>query len=376
MSTYVATCASARMILEVFCMQFDTYASGSHTAPRISKFSLVCTAPSSFRIDRRTSTESSHGSREDGRDCKSLHTAPGLSLRLRAFVTREKKKERDTYIYIHIYTHRQTDTHTHIFPLELEFFWPHVRRIILALFSFRNAPPLVLPCRTDKVNDDSLDDQRNWNIADSGRLRARIIINAATYRSSGENNWIVKRDGGPPYMALSARNCDERRTISRVRRGMSIIEKFAVAVEKKNCAPVLRSFEITQFFRCVPKNFINNASAKILTNIRKKWVHPSVSRNREQTSFSPSIYIPRSPIASMLFDTTEEVRHRRRVREGKYIYIYISKKTRYIARTSLCRSNKLTLFSRCPSFCLWSRLLFCARVSMIFELLGQLRRLK
>lgn len=39
---------------------------------------------------------------------------------------------------------------------------------------------------TDKRGDDSLDDEQNWNIANRGRVRARIIINATTFIAAME----------------------------------------------------------------------------------------------------------------------------------------------------------------------------------------------
>lgn len=128
----------------------------------------------SFRIDRRARKRPWFS--RDGCDCRSLHT-PRIISDYRAFITRAHTSPTPAWIFL---TARATN-----YPCP--FFVPK-----------RTPRALALPCRTDKVDDDSLDDERNWNIADSARLRARIIINATTYRHSGENNWIVKRDSRCP----------------------------------------------------------------------------------------------------------------------------------------------------------------------------------
>lgn len=100
---------SVRMILEVFCMQFDTYAPCMCRGYRSFLSSTVFS-------HRSTRIGNGHGLTREAAATVNRCIRPGLS-RPRAFMTRAPTSR-------------------------LEFFWPHVRRIILAPF-FRpswNAP--------------------------------------------------------------------------------------------------------------------------------------------------------------------------------------------------------------------------------------------
>lgn len=97
------------------------------------------------------------------------------------------------------------------------FFSPPKRASLLALFRVG----------ADKRGDDSLDDEQNWNIANRARVRARIIINAATFIAAAER--IIE--------SLSAAATPDRPLFIPIvmRRKRFLIQRHALCCAKKLC---------------------------------------------------------------------------------------------------------------------------------------------
>lgn len=162
---------SVRMILEVLCMQFDSYAP-CMCAADIQVFSR----PPSFRIDRRP-WKRGYGSREMAATVDRC-ICPGLSPTA-AHLWRE---------------------HTHP-NSSLNFSDRTCDELSYPFFSSRNAPLALWRIRVGPIKWMTT----AWTTSEIEISRtvpgysARIIINATTYRHSGENNWIVKHDSRRPF---------------------------------------------------------------------------------------------------------------------------------------------------------------------------------
>lgn len=173
---------SARMILEAFCMQLDTYALCMYRRYR----SFLSCSHLFASVDVHKSVWEKEGDGEKQKAATVNRCIRSDSARL--------WRAHPTVAGIFLTTHATN--------------YPH------SFFRLRNAPPFWrFRVGTDKRDDDSLDDEQNWNIANRTRVRARIIINATTFIVAAERI-IESLSAAATGPSAFHPNCNEKKVIS------------------------------------------------------------------------------------------------------------------------------------------------------------------